>query len=156
MNRSPRTFLVVVDGSEELPVALRYAARRARDVAGRVALLSIVEPEGIETWGGVERALTDEAFDRARQDMAQHIKQVEELTGGEPLTFFRKGQRREVLLELLEKQPEISVLVLAAQTRDGGSNPLIKYLTSEKGLRRLKVPLIIVPETYRETEGAES
>ena len=39
-----RVFLVVVDDTEEMHVALRYACRRARHTGGRVALLHVIEP----------------------------------------------------------------------------------------------------------------
>ena len=42
--KTGRTFLVVVDDTEEMRAALRYACRRARSTGGRVALLRIVEP----------------------------------------------------------------------------------------------------------------
>ena len=42
-----RIFLVVVDETEEMRVALRYAALRAFHTGGKVALLSVVEPPGI-------------------------------------------------------------------------------------------------------------
>lgn len=144
-----RTFLVVVDKSPEFPVALRYAIARAKAVDGRVAMLSVVEPQGIETWGGVERALDDEAFDIARSEVVAHIKTVEELLGHKPKTYFGKGELRSVLVDLIDQEKDISTLVLAAGTGEGASNPLIQYLTSDKGVRKLKIPLIIVPETSR-------
>ena len=39
-----RVFLVVVDNTAEMRVALRFACRRARHTSGRVALLHVVEP----------------------------------------------------------------------------------------------------------------
>ena len=39
-----RVFLVVVDQSAELKLALRFAARRARATGGRVAMLYVTEP----------------------------------------------------------------------------------------------------------------
>ena len=39
-----RVFLVVVDESEEMQVALRFACRRAQHTGGRVALLYVIEP----------------------------------------------------------------------------------------------------------------
>ncbi len=149
MTDAVRTFLVLADETEEMLVALRYAARRAKTAQGRVALLYVVEPEEISTWGGVERALTDEAFDQGRKKMVALEKIAREISGAEPVTFYRKGERRKVLLELIESEPSISVLVLAAQTGDGGRNPLIQYLTSDKGLRKLKIPLVVVPDNRR-------
>ena len=39
-----RVFLVVVDDSEEMLVALRFACMRAKSVGGRVALFRDIEP----------------------------------------------------------------------------------------------------------------
>jgi len=144
-----QTLLVVVDENPEGVVALRYAAQRAALGKGRVAMLSVIEPQGIQEWGGVERAMDDEAFDRARAVQAKYIKLIQETTGHEPLFFFHKGEMSKVLFDLIEQEKDITCLVLAAKTRDGASNPLIQYLTSDKGLRKLSVPLVIVPETCR-------
>ena len=144
-----KTFLVVVDGSEEFLVALRYAARRAKGVKGRVALLRVVEQQGIEPWRGVARAVDDAAFDEARKEMEPYEKIAFEITKKKPLVFFRKGERRNALLDLVDGQPDLSALVLAAQTHDGGHYPLIQFLTSEKGLQKLRIPLIVIPDTLR-------
>ena len=144
-----RTFLVVVDTTPEFPIALRYACQRAKRVGGTVALLSVVEPQGIETWGGVERALDDEAFGHARSLIANHEHTVWEATGQKAHCYFKKGEIRNVLIDLIDQEKDISTLVLAAQTSEGAHNPLIQYLTSEKGLRKLKIPLIVVPENCR-------
>ena len=146
------TYLVVVDSSKEMPVALHYAARRAREAGGRVALLKIVEPDTIETWGGVERAVMDEAFTDARKAMAVYEKEVEAITGEKPQTFYRKGERRKALLDVIENEPFLSALVLAADTSAGADNPLIRFLTGEKGLRKLKLPLVIVPDDCVRTD----
>jgi nucleotide-binding universal stress UspA family protein len=146
---STRTFLVVVDDSPEFPLAVRYAAQRAMAVGGEVAMLAVVEPDMIETWGGVERALDDHAFDKARALVAQYEALIEEHTKSKPKTFFKKGETRSVLLELIDQEKEISTLVLAAHTRESGRNILIQYLTSDKGIKKLKIPLIVVPDSCR-------
>ena len=58
---SPRVFLVVVDESEEMRNALRYACRRAQHTNGRVALLLVVEPAEFQHWLGVGRVIEEEA-----------------------------------------------------------------------------------------------
>src|SRR5258706_15193379 len=47
-----RVFLVIVDESDELKLALRYAARRAQHTGGRVALLFVIEPSDPQQWVG--------------------------------------------------------------------------------------------------------
>lgn len=140
-------FLVSMNG-EESASALAYAAAQARAAGGRVALLYVVEAQEIEAWGGVEKAMADEAFARARQDLALRAKGIEALSGAEPLAFYRKGERRAALLELIESEPSIVALVVAGHAKDG-SNALLQYLVSDKGIKKLSIPLIVVPEVFR-------
>ncbi|MDD5585670.1 MAG: universal stress protein [Alphaproteobacteria bacterium] len=144
-----RTFLVVVDESKEMLVALRYAAWRARKEQGSVAMLHVIEPVEIQPWAGVEEALTEDAIARAREGLMEHEKLVETISGAKPVLFIRRGECRAVLMKLLAEQPDISVLVLGAQTAADGPGSLISHLTSAKGLRALKIPLVIVPDTYQ-------
>ena len=54
-----RTFLVVVDQSPEMKVALRYACRRAQSTGGRVAMLYVTEPASAE-WLAVGDLMREE------------------------------------------------------------------------------------------------
>lgn len=149
MSEKTFTFLVPVDDSEGTLAALRYASRRAREMKGRVALLAIVEAKEIETWGGVERAMADEAFDQARKEMVRFEQLARELSQADVQTYYYKGEPRAVLLDLIATEKEISILVLPAQTKDGQRHPLVQDLTSEKGLKKLTIPLVIVPAACR-------
>ncbi len=145
MAENPTTFLVVVDESPEFDAALRYAAGAARRAQVPVTLLSVIEPSVIAAWGGVERAMDDEAFAQARAQMASHEVLAQNLSGAKPVCLYVKGERRAVLMEQLEKLGAGVVLVLGSGGKEGG-NALIQYLTSDKGLRKLHVPLVIVPQ----------
>lgn len=145
-----RTYLVVVDDNPEMKLALRYAAMRARLSGGRVAMLRVIEPEdGIQPWAGVEATLTEDAVARAKAAMAEHETVVETISGRKPVLYIRQGLQKDMLVKLLQEQPDISVLVLAAKTGEAGPGPLISYLTSAKGLRVLTIPMVIVPDTYQ-------
>ncbi len=149
-NQPIRTFLVIVDESKEMQIALRYASWHARQTQNcRVALLYVVKPSEIQPWAGVDEALTEDALARAELKLKEYEEQVENSSGVKPLLFIRKGDIRSQLLRLLDEQPDISVLVLAAQTGEAGPGPLISYLTGVKGIRALKIPLVIVPDTYQ-------
>jgi len=151
-----RTLLVVVDESEEMPVALRYAAWRARRTNSRVAMLHVIEQAGgIQPWAGVEATLNEDAVTRAKASLTEYEKLVETISGMKPDVYIRKGERKDALLKLLKEQPGISALILAAHTGTNGPGPLISYLTSSKGIRTLKIPLIIVPDTYEIPPGNE-
>ena len=56
-----RVFLVIVDESPELKVALRYACRRAAKSGGRVAMAYVMEPTDYQEWVGVSNLIRDEA-----------------------------------------------------------------------------------------------
>ena len=148
-----RVLLVVMDGSAAFVAARDYAAQRAKAMGGNVALLAIVEPQSIETWSLIEEAVTDSAFDEARREMAAHEQAVQAITGTKPLCYYRKGEIKATLLSFIEEVPEISMLVLAADNDTSKENPLIQYFAAGKGLRKLTLPLTIVPTRLRQGEA---
>ena len=139
-----RVFLVVVDESEEMPVALRYAALRARHTGGRVALLYVIEPSDLQHWMAVESLMREERREEAEQLLNKLSQEVLELSGVHPVLYIREGRRRDELLAMLEEEPSISILVLAAGTGPEGPGPLITALMG-KSLAKLRVPVTIVP-----------
>ena len=139
-----RIFLVVVDASEEMPVALRYAALRARHTGGRVALLYVIEPSDLQQWMAVESLMREERRQEAEQLLNKLSQEVLELSGSHPVLYIREGRRRDELLALIAEEPSISILVLAAGTGPEGPGPLITALTG-KQLAKLGIPVTIVP-----------
>ena len=141
---SGRVFLVVVDDTPELKVALRYACVRARKTGGRVALLNVIEPTDPQEWAGVNALMREEARQEAEQLLQKMAGDVQKLSGGMPVLFVREGVRRDELLKLINEEPTISILVLGASTSPRGPGPLVSALTS-KFIGRLRVPVTIVP-----------
>jgi nucleotide-binding universal stress UspA family protein len=139
-----RVFLVVVDQTPELRVALRYACRRAKRTGGRVALLYVVEPPEPQHWATIGDLMREEARQRAEEVVVGLADQVATMTGLPPILHFREGGRREQLLKLLVEDPSISILVLAAGTSTEGPGPLVSALVG-KYAATLRVPLTIVP-----------
>src|SRR5262245_498157 len=62
---SGRVFLVVIDDSPELRVAIRYACLRARKTGGRVALLYVIDDEDIRQFIGVGEVMRAESRQEA-------------------------------------------------------------------------------------------
>jgi nucleotide-binding universal stress UspA family protein len=139
-----RVFLVVVDDSAERDVALRYACLRARNGGGRLALLRVIEPEGMLEWAGVGAMMAEERREEAEKLLSGLGAQVQEITGGLPILLIREGEPRDELLALLEEDPRISILVLASAAGSGGPGPLISALTGRYATR-VRVPMTIVP-----------
>jgi hypothetical protein len=61
-----------------------------------------------------------------------------------PIVYIREGRPQEELLALINEEPDISILVLAAGTGQSGPGPLVSYL-SGKPVARLRIPITIVP-----------
>jgi hypothetical protein len=138
-----RIFLVVVDETEEMRVALRYAALRAFHTGGKVALLCAIEPVGVQQFAAIEERMAEEKREEAEQLLAKLSAEVSEIAGARPVLFLREGRCRDELLALLGEEPGISVLVLAAGTGAEGPGPLITALIARMG--KLPVPITIVP-----------
>ncbi len=146
-----RVFLVVVDDTPEMEVALRFACRRAHNSGGRVALLYVVEPSDFQHWMAVGDLMREEARNEGEQLLQKLAAQVNDLTGTLPVLFVREGNRRDQLLQLIDEEPSISILVLGASLDKRGPGPLIQALTS-KFVGRLRVPVTIVPGNLSEDD----
>ncbi len=66
-SQGERTFLVVVDDSDEMRAALRYACRRALHTGGRVALLRVIAPGEFQHFAAIGQLMSDEARADAEQ-----------------------------------------------------------------------------------------
>jgi hypothetical protein len=138
-----RILLVVVDETEEMRVALRYAALRSFHTGGKVALLAVIEPPGIQQFAAIEERMEDERREEAEKLLAKLSAEVSDIAGSMPILYLRTGRRSEELLTLIGEEPSISVLVLAAGTGQEGPGPLVTALVSHTG--KLRVPVTIVP-----------
>jgi len=146
-----RTFLVVVDDSEEMQVALHFASRRAMRTGGRVALLYVQQPAEFQHWMAVGDLMREEAREEAEGLMQKLSAEVKEWSGNYPVVHMREGDVGEELEKLLGEEESISVLVLAASTDTSGPGPLISYLVG-KGSARLRLPVTIVPGSLSDAE----
>lgn len=139
-----RIFLVVVDNSEEMRVALRYAALRAKATGGRVALFCALEPAESHHWQAVGELMEQEQRAEAEATLQRFAEDVAKQSGRTPVIYIRQGTARDALLDLIEEEPTISILILAAGAGRTGPGPLIAALTG-KFSQRLEIPMTIVP-----------
>ncbi|MBJ7417519.1 MAG: universal stress protein [Niveispirillum sp.] len=144
MTDKTRIFLVVVDETEEMTVALHYAARRARTTGGRVALLHVIPPSELQHWGAIEELMKQEQREEAEQLMQRLAKEVVDIAGSMPMLYIRDGQASEQLMKLIQEEPSISILVLAAGTGRGGPGPLISFVVGQMS-GSLRIPVTVVP-----------
>lgn len=139
-----RVFLVVIDESPEMKVALRYACRRVAKSGGRVAMVYVMEPADYQEWVGVSNLMRDEARQQAEAIMQKMAGEVQKHAGSFPILIFREGDQQEEVLKLIDEEPSISILVLGAATGPKGPGPLISSLTG-KQVGKLRIPITIVP-----------
>lgn len=138
-----RTFLCVVDETEELHQALRYACRRARHTSGRVALLYVIEPVEYQHWMAVGHLMAEERREQAEEMLQVVSSVVQKLSGTMPVIYIREGELTEELMNLIETEHDLSILVLGAAARSEQAGSVISHVL--KRLGKLPIPITIVP-----------
>jgi nucleotide-binding universal stress UspA family protein len=141
--REMRTYLVVMDETEEAICALRFAARRAARTGGTVEILALIPKQEFVEWGGVQAAMEEEARLRAEAMVLQAAGEISEEAGIKPSVTVRLGDPVKAVSELLKEREDISALILAA-AREGGPGPLVSHFAGSIA-GSLPCPLIIVP-----------
>jgi nucleotide-binding universal stress UspA family protein len=141
-----RVFLVVVDASEEMRGALRFACRRARRTQGRVALLYVMEPADFQHWMAVEEKMREERRAEAERVLNGLAADVNALTGKMPVLHLREGKPGDEIVKLIREDPNICILVLGAGTSKKGPGPLVSSLAGKLS-GDFPIPITVVPGT---------
>ena len=137
-------FLVIVDDSNELNVAIRFAAKRAQSTNGGVILLNVIEQFDPQQWQSIEDIILQEAREKAQEKLQKWSKVINELTDIVPELIVKEGITSEKIIETLEEDNAIRFLVLAAAEADQ-PGPLVSLLAGQKS-GKLPVPLVIIPQ----------
>lgn len=146
-----RTFLVVVDNTEEMRAALAFACARARATGGRVALLRVIQPAEFHHFAFIGKIMEQESWEQAEQILQRMAAEVHRRSGQIPVLYVREGKPVDELLALTEEEAGISVLVLAAGKGKEGPGPLVSACGS--GLAaKLRIPITIIPASMREDD----
>ncbi|MBP7062514.1 universal stress protein [Ferrovibrio sp.] len=143
-------FLVVVDDTAESRVALRYATRRARNIHCGVVLLRVVEPVDFNQWAGVAEIMRQEAYEGAESLLRQLAEQVNLESGLLPEVSIREGKAKDEVLKLVEEDPGIRMLVLAAAPGNE-PGPLVTALAGQM-VGNLSFPITLVPGTLTDEQ----
>lgn len=138
-----RTYLVVIDETEEAGIALRFAARRAAKTGGTVEILALIPPAEFVQWGGVQATIEEEARLRAEALVAGAAGTLVEESGVRPSITVKQGEPIPVIREVLGENAHIAALVLGAAA-SGAPGPLVAHFTgSDAG--KLPCPIMIIP-----------
>jgi nucleotide-binding universal stress UspA family protein len=142
--RARRKFLVVIDGTSECKVALRYAARRALHTGGLVTLLTVIERPDIQEWAAVEQTMREEARAEAERLLHEHAKVVNDITGAMPEFVIREGTVVNELVSFIKEDGAVSILILGAGSGKEGPGPLVARVAGPVA-GHYPIPVTVVP-----------
>jgi nucleotide-binding universal stress UspA family protein len=143
-HRAPkRTYLVVVDDSEEARVALRFAARRAAKTNGAVEVLGIVEPQDFVQFGGVQAAIEEEQRLRIEGVVSAAIGEILDESGVEASIIVQQGEPVKAVRDYIGEREEVAALVLGAAP-SGSPGLLVANFTGHDA-GKLPCPVMIIP-----------
>ncbi len=136
--------LVIVDDTAEWDRAVRYASRWAIRAGGGVVMLRIVETEDQnQQWLGVADIMRAEALEEANEALDRASGRANGIAAITPERVIREGDPTEQIVDVIEKDTDIAMLVLAANPGPEGPGPLITAMASAAGT--FPIPVVIVP-----------
>ncbi len=144
-----RKFLVVIDETEECDRALTFAAWRTKRTGGTVVLMSVVaQPEFIGM--GVEDVLRAEAVEEAERILDMRLARIREIGDVRTESVIREGNGAEQIEDVIARDKDIAILVLAASKSPDGPGPLVTHFAARANV--LPIPLTIVPGRMTDEE----
>ena len=146
-----RVFLVIIDDSEEMKVALRYASVRAKRTGGRVALLMVYEPEEFQYFGGVEKILRENRKDETEELLRGLSGEVRKISGKDALTYIRQGDIIEEIISLVKSEKDIKVVVLGTNANEKKPGPIVRKI-SDGAIIKFPVVVTLVPGSLSEDD----
>ncbi|QTD56267.1 universal stress protein [Parasphingorhabdus cellanae] len=145
-----RTYLVVIDETEEASIALRFASRRAMKTNGALHILALVASEGFVAWGGVQATLEEEAKNRAEALVSSAAGTLFEETGIRPSITVREGKGAKDVRKLMDEIDGLAALVLGA-AGNGVPGPLVTHFAATE-VGSLPCPVMVVPGSLSKEE----
>jgi nucleotide-binding universal stress UspA family protein len=143
--------LVIVDDTAEWDRAVRYASRWAIRAGGGVVMLRIVETEDQnQQWLGVADIMRAEAMEDANAALDRASGRANGIAAITPERVIREGDPTEQVIDVIEKDVDIVMLVLAANAGPEGPGPLISMMANAVG--SFPVPIVIVPGDLSDPE----
>lgn len=136
--------LVVVDDSAEGDRAVYYASRWAVRVGGGVVMLRVIETEDRnQQWLGVADIMREEAEETANAALDRASGRANGIAAITPERVIREGDPSEQILDVIDKDVDIAMLVLAASGGAEGPGPIITMLAKSAG--SFPIPITVVP-----------
>lgn len=137
-----RSYLVVMDETEEAQTALRFASVRARETGGSVHILALVPRQSFSAFGAVQATIEREAQERAEVIANAAAGNIFAESGRMPVIAVRTGNANEIIDKYLAEHDDIAALVLGAAA-NGNPGPLVTHFAHAAGT--LPCPVYIIP-----------
>jgi nucleotide-binding universal stress UspA family protein len=135
--------LVIVDDTAEWDRAVYYASRWALRAGGGVVMLRIIELEDQnQQWLGVADIMRAEAEEAANEALDRASGRANGIAAVTPERVIREGDPTEQILDVIDKDSDIAMLVLAANPGPEGPGPLITTMAQAVG--SFPIPITIV------------
>jgi hypothetical protein len=138
-------YLVVDDGTDEFEITLLFAAHLAQANHGHLAILHMMEGADFIHWGGIASKMRNEARKNAEKRLWSAADKAHRLNGVYPALFLEEGSVKEIIPDIIERNPEIKRLILGGNTKTSSPGPLVTYFCG-KGFSKLKIPVAIIPD----------
>jgi nucleotide-binding universal stress UspA family protein len=136
--------LVIIDETSEWDRAVYYASRWAVRVGGGVVMLRVIETEDQnQQWLGVADIMRAEAEESANAALDRAAGRANGIAAITPERVIREGDPTEQILDVIDKDVDISMLVLAASAGPEGPGPIISAMAKLAG--SFPVPVTVVP-----------
>ena len=135
--------LVIVDDTAEWDRAVYYASRWAVRVGGGVVMLRIIETEDQnQQWLGVADIMRAEAQEEADAALDRASGRANGIAAITPERVIREGDPTEQILDVIDKDADIAMLVLAANPGPEGPGPIIAMMADAVGSFPIPVTII--------------
>jgi nucleotide-binding universal stress UspA family protein len=146
-----RKYLVVIDDTEECDRAVYWAAKRAHRTKSAIVMLRVIEPgDRNQQWLGVADLMKAEAHDAAEKALKKYDARIKKVTKVTAEHVIREGTTAEEILKLIDADPDVGILVLAAGIGSEGPGPLVSSLAKTAG--SYPIPVAIVPGHFRDED----
>jgi nucleotide-binding universal stress UspA family protein len=135
--------LVIVDDTAEWDRAVYYASRWAVRASGGVVMLRIIETEDQnQQWLGVADIMRAEALEDADAALDRAAGRANGIAAITPERVIREGDPTEQILDVIDKDVDIALLVLAANPGPEGPGPIITMMSGVVGSFPIPVTII--------------
>ncbi len=140
-----RRLLIVIDETQECDRAIVYGAKQAARLGAGMVFVTVIPSDDFRTQSlfGVGDVMREEAMNAAGARLGAARERAQGVASVPVKTMIREGSATDAISAIIAEDPQIVMLVLAADTGKDGPGPLVSALTRTAGASPL--PVMLVP-----------